>query len=258
MIRHAILSATGTTASGAAAKSRIIRKFCSRPARGHFGTKSQGQLEWQLDMATDVARPVGMSTDDDALARHKRRRFLIGATTVVGGIGAVAAATPFVMSFWPSERAKAAGAPVEIDISKLEPGQKVNAEWRGKVTWVINRTPEMLAMLPKLDDRVADPKSEVDHQPSYCKNENRSIKPNLFVAVGICTHLGCSPTFRPEIAPADLGADWPGGFFCPCHQSKFDLAGRVFKGVPAPTNLVVPPHRYASDTKVVIGEDTKA
>jgi ubiquinol-cytochrome c reductase iron-sulfur subunit len=202
-----------------------------------------------------------MSADDraaDALERQKRRRFLVSATAVVGGIGAVAAATPFVMSFWPSERAKAAGAPVEIDISKLEPGQKVNAEWRGKVTWVINRTPEMLAMLPKLDARVADPKSEVDHQPAYCKNENRSIKPGVFVAVGICTHLGCSPTFRPELAPADLGADWPGGFFCPCHQSKFDLAGRVFKGVPAPTNLVVPPHRYVTDTRIVIGEDTKA
>jgi len=162
------------------------------------------------------------------------------------------------MSFWPSERAKAAGAPVTIDISKVEPGQKINVEWRGKVCWVINRTPEMLANLSKIDGRLADPKSEVDHQPAYCKNETRSIKPNVFVAVGICTHLGCSPTFRPELAPADLGADWLGGFFCPCHQSKFDLAGRVFAGVPAPTNLVVPPHRYATDASVVIGEDTKA
>jgi len=212
-------------------------------------------------MATDVARPAGMSTESraaDALERQKRRRFLVTATAVVGGIGAVAAATPFVMSFWPSERAKAAGAPVEIDIGKLEPGQKVNAEWRGKVTWVINRTPEMLAMLPKLDGRVADPKSEVDHQPAYCKNENRSIKPEIFVAVGICTHLGCSPTFRPDIAPADLGPEWLGGFFCPCHQSKFDLAARVYKGVPAPTNLTIPPYKYLSDTRILVGADAKS
>jgi ubiquinol-cytochrome c reductase iron-sulfur subunit len=161
------------------------------------------------------------------------------------------------MSLWPSERAKAAGAPIEVDISKIEPGQKINVEWRGKVCWLVNRTQEMLASLPKLDERVADPKSNVPQQPAYCKNETRSIKPNLWIAVGICTHLGCSPTFRPELAPADLGAVWLGGFFCPCHQSKFDLAGRVFKSVPAPTNLVIPPHKYLSDTRVVIGEDTK-
>ncbi len=185
----------------------------------------------------------------------KKRRFLIGATTVVGGIGAVAAAVPFAWSLVPSERAKAAGAPVEADISKLEPGQQIKVEWRGKVVWIINRTPAMLATLPKLDDRVADPNSEVDHQPPYAKNEDRSRKPEIFVAVGICTHLGCSPTYRPEVAPADLGPDWLGGFFCPCHQSKFDLAGRVFKGVPAPTNLIIPPYRFLSDTRVVIGED---
>jgi ubiquinol-cytochrome c reductase iron-sulfur subunit len=186
---------------------------------------------------------------------NRKRRFLLGATSVVGGIGAAAAAVPFVISFWPSERAKAAGAPVEQDISKLEPGQQIKVEWRGKVVWIINRTPAMLATLPKLDDKVADPKSDVDHQPAYAKNENRSRKPEIFVAVGICTHLGCSPTFRPEMGPADLGPDWLGGFFCPCHQSKFDLAGRVFKGVPAPTNLVIPPYRFTSDTKIVIGED---
>jgi ubiquinol-cytochrome c reductase iron-sulfur subunit len=186
---------------------------------------------------------------------NKKRRFLIGATTVVGGIGAAAAAVPFAMSFWPSERAKAAGAPVEQDISKLEPGQQIKVEWRGKVVWIINRTPAMLATLPKLDERVADPKSDVDHQPPYAKNEDRSRKPEIFVAVGICTHLGCSPTFRPEVAPADLGPDWLGGFFCPCHQSKFDLAGRVYKGVPAPTNLIIPPYRFLTDTKIVIGED---
>jgi ubiquinol-cytochrome c reductase iron-sulfur subunit len=185
----------------------------------------------------------------------KKRRFLIGATTVVGGIGAAAVAVPFAMSFFPSERAKAAGAPVEQDISKLEPGQQIKLEWRGKVVWIINRTPAMLATLPKLDSRVADPNSEVDHQPAYAKNEDRSRKPEIFVAVGICTHLGCSPTFRPEVAPADLGPDWLGGFFCPCHQSKFDLAGRVYKGVPAPTNLIIPPYRFVTDTRIVIGED---
>jgi ubiquinol-cytochrome c reductase iron-sulfur subunit len=186
-----------------------------------------------------------------------KRRFLLGASIVWGGIGTVAAAAPFAMSFWPSERAKAAGAPVEVDISKLELGQKVNVEWRGKVVWVINRTREMLASLPKLDSTVADPKSEVDHQPPYCKNEYRSRKPEIFVAVGICTHLGCSPTFRPEVAPPDLGPDWLGGFFCPCHQSKFDLAGRVYKGVPAPTNLVIPPYKFTTDTMITVGEDDK-
>ena len=193
----------------------------------------------------------------EAIANKEKRRFLIGATSVVAGVGAIAVATPFVMSLWPSEGAKAAGAPVEVDTGKIEPGMKINVKWRGKPIWLLNRTAAMLATLPKMDDRVADPKSSVPHQPPYCKNETRSIKPNLWVAIGICTHLGCSPTFRPEVAPADLGPEWLGGFFCPCHQSKFDLAGRVFKGVPVPTNLVIPPYKYLSDTLVVIGEDTK-
>ncbi|MFI4887999.1 MAG: ubiquinol-cytochrome c reductase iron-sulfur subunit [Burkholderiales bacterium] len=193
----------------------------------------------------------------EAIANKDKRRFLIGATSVVGGIGVIAVATPFVMSLWPSERAKAAGAPVEVDTSKIEPGMKINVAWRGKPIWLLNRTPAMLATLPKMDGRVADPKSTVPHQPLYCRNETRSIKPDLWVAIGICTHLGCSPTFRPEVAPADLGPEWLGGFFCPCHQSKFDLAGRVFKGVPAPTNLVIPPHKYLTDTRIRIGEDTK-
>ncbi len=182
-----------------------------------------------------------------------KRRFLIGATSVVGGIGGVAAAYPFVMSMFPSERARAAGAPVEQDIAKIEPGQQITLEWRGRVVWVINRTKQMLETLPKLDARLADPNSDVPQQPPYCKNEHRSIKPEYLIMVGICTHLGCSPTYRPEVAPGDLGADWLGGFFCPCHQSKFDLAGRVYKGVPAPTNLVVPPHKYLSDTMIVVG-----
>lgn len=194
----------------------------------------------------------------EAVVNNGKRRFLIGATSVVGGIGVIGAATPFVMSLFPSEAAKAAGAPVEVDISKIEPGMKINVGWRGKPIWLLNRTAAMLATLPKMDDRVVDPKSEVDHQPAYCKNETRSIKPNMWVAIGICTHLGCSPTFRPEVAPADLGPEWLGGFFCPCHQSKFDLAGRVFKGVPAPTNLIIPPYKFLSDTHIVIGEDSKA
>jgi ubiquinol-cytochrome c reductase iron-sulfur subunit len=187
-----------------------------------------------------------------------KRRFLLGASVVWGGIGSVALAAPFVMSLWPSERAKAAGAPVEVDLGKMEQGQQITVQWRGRPVWVINRTKEMLASLPKLDDRVADPKSEVDQQPKYCQNEDRSIKPEIFVAVGICTHLGCSPTYRPQVAPPDLGPDWLGGFFCPCHQSKFDLAGRVYKGVPAPKNLVIPPYRFLSDTTIRIGEDAKS
>ena len=187
-----------------------------------------------------------------------KRRFLIGATSVVGGVGAVAVATPFVISMFPSERAKAAGAPVEVDIAKLELGQKIDVEWRGKVVWIINRTDAMLESLPKLDPKLADPNSNDSQQPPYAKNEHRSIKDNVLVMVGICTHLGCSPTYRPDVAPADLGPDWLGGFFCPCHQSKFDLAGRVYRGVPAPTNLPVPPHRYMTDTRIIIGDDAKS
>ncbi len=182
-----------------------------------------------------------------------RRKFLVAVTSVAGGIAGVAIATPFVMSMMPSERAKAAGAPVEVDISKLEPGMLLMVEWRGKVVWVLNRTPEMLATLTKLEAELADPNSEKPQQPEYAKNRTRSIKPEILVTEGVCTHLGCSPVFRKEIAPADLGPDWLGGFFCPCHGSKFDLAGRVYKSVPAPTNMVVPPHVYLSDSRLLIG-----
>lgn len=186
-----------------------------------------------------------------------KRRFLVAATTVVGGTAAAAVAVPFVSSMMPSERAKAAGAPVQIDISKVEPGAMITEEWRGKPVWIINRTPEMLANLSKHDDRLTDPNCEVvTQQPVYCNNESRSIKPNLMVLVGICTHLGCSPSPKLQ-SNGDMGADWPGGFFCPCHGSKFDLAGRVFNGSPAPINLVVPPHKYLSDTVLVVGEDEK-
>ena len=188
---------------------------------------------------------------------NSRRRFLLAATSIAGGIASIGVATPFVMSMLPSERAKAAGAPVEVDITKLEPGMLLLVEWRGKVVWVLNRTSEMLATLKKVDSELADPKSEKPQQPAYAKNDTRSIKPQYLVVEGVCTHLGCSPVFRKDIAPADLGPDWLGGFFCPCHGSKFDLAGRVYKHVPAPTNLVVPPHVYLSDTTLLIGSDSK-
>jgi ubiquinol-cytochrome c reductase iron-sulfur subunit len=185
----------------------------------------------------------------------RKRKFLIAATSAVGGVAVAGVAVPLVMSMMPSARAKAAGAPVEVDISKIEPGMLLTVEWRGKPVWIVNRTKDMLDMLAKHDDQLADPRSEMPQQPVYCKNANRSIKPEYLVAVGICTHLGCSPTYRKDIGSADLGADWPGGFFCPCHGSRFDLAARVFKGVPAPTNLVIPPHQYVSDAKLLIGVD---
>jgi ubiquinol-cytochrome c reductase iron-sulfur subunit len=189
---------------------------------------------------------------------RSKRRFLIAASSAAGGVAAVGAMIPFVMSMLPSERAKAAGAPVEVDISKIEPGMILNVEWQGKPVWVVHRTKEMLASLPKLDAGMADPKSETAQQPDYCKNDTRSRKPEYLVAVGICTHLGCSPTYIPEVGAASMGADWQGGFFCPCHGSRFDLAARVYKGVPAPTNLVIPKHMYLSDARLLIGEDKGA
>lgn len=187
-----------------------------------------------------------------------RRRFLTATATAVGGVGAAFVAVPFLKSWTPSERAKAAGAPVEADISKLAEGQIMTVEWRGKPVWVVHRSKAMLDVLPSLDGRMSDPKSEMDQQPAYAKNGFRSIKPEYLVLVGICTHLGCSPTFRPDLAPADLGAEWKGGFFCPCHGSRFDLAGRVFSGVPAPKNMVVPPYKYLSDTRILVGVGAEA
>lgn len=182
------------------------------------------------------------------------RRRLIVATAAVGGAAGVATAVPFVASMLPSERAKAAGAPVEVDISKLAPGQMMVVEWRGKPVWIINRTKEMLDSLKQTDGLVSDPNSEKPMQPEYCKNEARSIKPEYMVVVGICTHLGCSPTDKFKTgAESGVEPDWHGGFLCPCHGSTFDLAGRVFKSKPAPDNLVVPPHKYLSDNTIVIG-----
>ncbi len=183
-----------------------------------------------------------------------RRRFLTATTVVVGGAGAAVAAIPFLKTLKPSARAEVAGAPVTEDISKLGVGQRIVVQWRGQPIWIIRRTPEMLASLPTVDGRLRDPKSDnVDQQPEYARNEYRSIKPELLVLVGICTHLGCSPTFRPEMVPEPFDADWKGGFYCPCHNSRFDLAGRVFEGVPAPSNLAVPPYHFIDDNHIQIG-----
>lgn len=188
---------------------------------------------------------------------HSKRRTLTVAAGVVGGVGAACAAVPFVASMLPSARAQAAGAPVEVDINKLEPGQRITVEWRGKPVWIIRRSKVMLEALPSLDSALLDPASELRQQPDYAKNSTRSIKPETLVLLGICTHLGCSPSYRPEFAPADLGQEWKGGFFCPCHGSRFDLAGRVYAGVPAPKNLEVPRHMYISETRILIGADDK-
>lgn len=186
-----------------------------------------------------------------------KRRFLIAATSVVGAVGAGFAAVPFVMSLKPSAKAQAAGAPVEADISKLEPGEKLTIEWRGKPVWIVRRTEKNLADLTTLDAKLRDPNSDVEQQPEYTKNPSRAIKPEYLVVIGICTHLGCSPTHVKIDDPSAAGFDddWKGGFFCPCHGSKFDLAGRIYAGLPAPTNLVVPPHTYINDSRILIGVD---
>lgn len=188
-----------------------------------------------------------------------RRRFLTGATCVVGAAGVVGAAIPFVGSWQPSARAKAAGAPVRVDISKIEPGQMITEEWRGKPVYIVRRTPEALAALERDPDRLRDPHSAESIQPAYVDPASRALRPEYLILLGLCTHLGCAPMYRPEVGAADLGGDaWLGGFFCPCHGSKFDLAGRVYKGVPAPTNLEVPPYKYESDNVVIIGVDEEA
>ncbi|NOS95197.1 MAG: ubiquinol-cytochrome c reductase iron-sulfur subunit [Methylotenera sp.] len=182
----------------------------------------------------------------------EKRNFLI-ATSAVGAIGCAVVAVPFVKSMTPSERAKAAGAPIEVDISKLAPGAKLTAEWRGQPVWIIHRTEEMLAKLSVHDDQLSDPNLEVPQQPEYCKNKDRAIKAKYVVMLGTCTHLGCAPN-----ESFVETADWDGGFICPCHGSKFDLSGRVYKGSPAPTNLVIPPHKYLTETTLLIGEDGEA
>lgn len=215
------------------------------------------------DNKTEVGKGAKVSKDiGDTLSfslpnkiDQEKRNFLITATACTGAIGAAVMAVPFVGSMLPSERAKAAGAPVEVDISKIEPGTIMTAEWRGKPVWIINRTDDQTAELSKHNDQLSDPMCEViSQQPAYCKNSHRSIKENISVVVGICTHLGCSPIAKMQPG-GDMGESWTGGFFCPCHGSKFDLAGRVFKGSPAPINLVVPPHEYLTETTILIGVD---
>ncbi len=190
---------------------------------------------------------------DDEKIDEQRRRFLLTATGILGGVGAVFALTPLISSWLPSAKARAAGGAVQVDLSKLEPGQQVTVEWRGKPVWIIRRTPKMLKQLADYEEQLRDPNSLVKQQPHYAKNPHRSINPEDLVFIGICTHLGCSPKYTP--AENELGPHWPGGFYCPCHGSTFDLAGRVFKGVPAPINLEVPPYRFISEQVIVIGQD---
>lgn len=184
-----------------------------------------------------------------------RRRFLSAATSVVGGIGAAFVAYPFIASWMPSVKAQALGAPVEVDISKLEPGQRVTVPWRGQPIFVVHRSQQELDALPKLDKELRDPFSKESEQPPYASNPYRSIKENILVVIGICTHLGCVPLFKPEIGSVEPG--WEGGFFCPCHGSKYDMAGRVYKGVPAPLNLAIPPYKYIKETVIMIGDDAQ-
>jgi len=203
-------------------------------------------------MANEVTLEHG---EDGGTVDHGRRRFLTATTAVVGAVGVGFAAVPFIKSWNPSARAKLAGAPVTVDISALAEGQRMVDEWRGQPIWIVKRSKQMLDVLPTLDPRLADPQSTTDQQPAYAKNELRSIKPEVSILVGLCTHLGCSPEMKAEIKPEPFDPEWKGGYFCPCHKSRFDMAGRVFSGVPAPINLLVPPHHYDGDNTIVIGVD---
>ena len=187
---------------------------------------------------------------------RQRRRFLTTAATVVGGVGVAATSIPFISTMTPSAKTKAIGAPVEVDVGELQPGQMMRVKWQGKPVWILRRNEKTLSDLELLDSAVRDPDSKIEQQPPYAKNAHRSINPEYLIVVGICTHLGCSPNYFSATDQHNLGSDWKGGFFCPCHGSRFDLAGRVFKGVPAPTNLVVPPHKFVGSMHIIIGEDT--
>jgi ubiquinol-cytochrome c reductase iron-sulfur subunit len=191
---------------------------------------------------------------DPTLPFDSRRQFLGVATSALGTLGLVAVAIPFVKSMTPSERARAAGGPVEVDLATVAPGALTTVEWRGRPVWVLHRTPAMLATLGNHDAELVDPRSNDDQQPFYAHNATRSVRPEFLVATAVCTHLGCIPSFRPDLAPADLGPGWPGGFYCPCHGSRFDLAGRVFKNVPAPRNLEVPPYSFEGD-RLIVGQE---
>ena len=223
-----------------------------RAARSSARSSSRSGAIWAREPECGGGA-ANMSADPDAPNALRRR--LVVATTVVGGAGLVASAVPFVASMAPSERARSAGAPVAADLSKLAPGQLATVEWRGKPVWILHRTPEMIERLGRFDRLLLDPASARAQQPGYCRNPLRSIRPEWWIAVALCTHLGCVPSVRKDVAPADIGPDWPGGFYCPCHGSKFDFAGRVFRNVPAPLNLEVPRHRFLSDAMALIGED---
>lgn len=205
----------------------------------------------QEELVVDDQNDPDVEHDEDV--DENRRQFLLTSTGILGGVGALCAMTPFVASWMPSAKARAEGAPVEVDLSKLGPGQQTTVEWRGKPVWIIRRTQEMLDSLKGHNNQLRDPESLVDQQPEYAQNKFRSIQPEYLVLIGICTHLGCIPKYKPN--ENELGKDWPGGFFCPCHGSTFDLAGRVFKNVPAPINLAVPPYRFVSKDVIIIGED---
>lgn len=194
-----------------------------------------------------------MTKEKEEVIDTARRCFLRRATTIVGGVGAVAASVPFVSYLLPSQDTEALGAPIKINMSTLEPRQQLTVPWRGQPIWIIRRTEEMLAALPTLNTQLRDPDSIEDQQPVYAQNIHRSIKPEYFVAIGVCTHLGCIPNYRPDIG--GISPDWVGGFYCPCHGSRYDLAGRVYKGVPAPLNLKIPQHMYVSESEIMIGED---
>ena len=193
----------------------------------------------------------------DGGVNQGRRRLLVAATSVIGAVGVAGAAIPFIKSWSPSAKAKAAGAPIRVNISKLEPGRQIVIEWRGQPVFVLRRGADALERLSRLENQLADPDSHDSIQPDYVNSRLRSIRPDVLVVVGVCTHLGCSPIFRPEVAPADLGTEWLGGYFCPCHGSRYDLAGRVYKAQPAPLNLVVPPYAYESEHIIVIGMSQK-
>ncbi len=221
---------------------------------------ASNQKSGNRDGSVDASSSSSPEAVDSSVVEHvadpKRRRLLVRSAAAVGGLGGVALVAPMLGSMSPSARAKAAGAPVEADIGKLTPGQLITVEWRGKPVWIVSRTDETLKRLDSETAKLSDPDSNEEQQPEYAKNPGRSIKPEYLVVVGICTHLGCSPSYRPEIAPPDLGDQWDGGFFCPCHGSKFDMSGRVYAGVPAPTNLEIPPYRYVDDNTIIVGEDS--
>ena len=205
-----------------------------------------------MDSEDKMVEESSAAISNDEQIDEQRRQFLLTACGVLGGVGTLCALTPFVSSWLPSAKAEAAGAPVEVDLSHIEPGQQITVEWRGKPVWIIRRSPEMLGTLEQMRDKLRDPDSLVEQQPNYAKNVHRSINPEYLVLVGVCTHLGCSPKYKPTLR--ELSADWSGGFYCPCHGSLFDLAGRVFKGVPAPINLEVPPYHFVNKHTIIIGE----